>query len=120
MKLTVIWIDRQSARVFHVSNEKMERKTLGKSHVEHHTHRPDAFDHRREENHLFHEAVKELSQADRSVIIGPGMAKHHFQTFLVEHHPQIAKKISGFETVDHPTDAQIAALAKRYFERATA
>jgi stalled ribosome rescue protein Dom34 len=120
MRLSVIWIDRQCARVFHVSDDRMERKYLGKGHVEHHTHRPDARDHQREEIPLFKEAAKELSQADRTVIIGPGMAKHHFQNFLIEHYPLIAKKIAGFESVDHPTDAQIAALAQRYFERATA
>jgi hypothetical protein len=32
----------------------------------------------------------------------------------------VAKKVVGYETVDHPTDNQITALATRYFHRAEA
>lgn len=118
MKVSVIWIDREHARIFHFSEENMERKRIRGGHKEHHSHRRDNLDHEREEKSLFAEAKDELSASDRVLIVGPSMAKHHFQTFLVEHYPVIAKKIVGLETVDHPSDGQIAAMAKTYFDRA--
>ena len=117
MKLTVIWIDRENANLFHLSDDKMERKKLKLRHQDHHNHHRDHLDQDREEPHLFKEAAMELNDSERVLIIGPGVAKYHFQSYLVEHQPLIGKKIAGIETVDHPTDAQIAALAKKFFER---
>ena len=63
--------------------------------------------------------AKLLEHSGRILIVGPGVAKHHFFTYLAEHQPQLSKKIAGIEMVDHPTDAQIAALTRTFF-RATA
>jgi stalled ribosome rescue protein Dom34 len=117
MKLSVIWIDREHANLFHLSDEKMERKKIKLHHAEHHTHHRDNLDQMHEDPHLVREAAQELSASDQVLIIGPGVAKHHFQSYLVEHQPFVGKKIVGIETVDHPTDAQIAALAKKFFEK---
>jgi stalled ribosome rescue protein Dom34 len=120
MKVSVIWIDREHAHLFHISDENMERKQIKNSHIEHHTHQRDNLDHEREERCLFIDAAAELKASDRVLIIGPGVAKHHFQTFLFEQNPDIGRRIAGVETVDHPSDAQIGALAKKYFEKASA
>lgn len=120
MKLSIVWIDREHAKIFHFSDEKMERKKLSASHIDHHSHKRDAIDQSQEEKKLFLEALKELTDSMRILIIGPGVAKHHFRAFLTEHHPMVAKNISGMETVDHPSDGQIAALAKKHFQKASA
>ena len=120
MKLSVIWIDRENARIFHLSDEKMERKQLKLRHPDHHTHHRDHLDQDREEPGLFKEIATELQDSERLLIIGPGVAKHHFQNYLNEHQPFLAKRVAGVETVDHPTDGQIAALAKKFFEKASA
>lgn len=120
MKLSVIWIDAETASVFHFSDDKMERKKLKVTHKDHHTHARDHLDQERGESHLFQDAAAELSSSDRALIIGPGIAKIHFESYLKEKRPFIARKIAGVETVDHPTDGQIAAMAKKHFERETA
>jgi hypothetical protein len=33
-----------------------------------------------------------------------------------QHDPDMMKAIVGIETVDHPTDAQLIAYARKYFE----
>jgi hypothetical protein len=33
-----------------------------------------------------------------------------------EHDPQLAKKIVGVESIDHPSDAQLVAHARKYFK----
>jgi stalled ribosome rescue protein Dom34 len=120
MKLSVIWLDRETARLFHLSDERMERKFIKLRHSDNHTHRRDQRDQDREEPGLFQEIIAELQASERFLVIGPGVAKHHFQNYLNEHQPLLAKKVAGVETVDHPTDGQIAALAKKFFEKVSA
>lgn len=117
-KVSVIWIDREHAQIFHFSDISMERRKIRSSHHDHHTHARDNFDHERQERSFFQEAKDELAASSHIVLVGPGVAKHHFQTYLIEHYPVVARKIIGLETVDHPTDGQIAAMAKTYFDRA--
>lgn len=101
MSLTVIWISRASAKLFHLSNEKMERKqfTPGRSELL---------------ESLFRDTVKEIAAVGRILLAGPDIAKHHFQAFLAEHHPMVGKRVVAIEAVEQPTDAAIAALARRY------
>ncbi|MGZ3695301.1 MAG: eRF1 domain 2 [Bdellovibrionota bacterium] len=119
MKFSIIWIDREHARIFHFSEESMERKRIRTGHTDHHTHRKEGIAAQKDEKALFIEAKDELASSDRVLIVGPSMAKHHFQTFLMEHYPALAKKVVGLETVDHPSDGQIAAIAKTYIELAS-
>ena len=115
MSVFVIWIDREHAKLFQFSEEKMERKNLEAQHVDHHTHRVDGIDVQQREKAFYSQLLEHLTDATRILILGPGVAKHHFQTYLMEHFPLVAKKIAGCETVDHPTDSQIAALARKFF-----
>lgn len=118
MKVSVIWIDQEQARIFHFSDEVMERKRIRHGHKDHHSHQRSQLDQQREEKNLFSDAQAELQASSRILIVGPSIAKHHFQNFLMEHHPAVARKVVGLETVDHPSDGQIAAMAKSYFDRA--
>lgn len=118
--VSVVWIDREQAKVFQISQEKMERKSIRAKHVEHHTHSIEEIDRARFARAFFTEVAKDLEGASSILILGPGLAKHQFQTHLVEHHPMLAKRIAGCETVDHPTDAQIAAMAQTFFKLQTA
>jgi stalled ribosome rescue protein Dom34 len=119
MKASVIWIDREHAKIFEISDEKMERKNVTVSHNDHHTHHANSFDHQRQENQLFVEVASLLKDADKLLILGPGIARHHFQNYLTEHQPALSRKVAGCETMDHPTDPQIAAFARKYFEIGT-
>src|SRR5689334_9759493 len=116
MTCFLIWIDRSSAKVFQVSPEKMERKILKSHYHDHHTHRLDSRDFEQMEKKPFQEAAEILSQEGQILILGPGVVKHHFLNYLNEHYPVLSKKVVGCESVDHPTDSQIAAQALKYFK----
>jgi hypothetical protein len=49
---------------------------------------------------------------------GPSTAKLQFLKYVHAHEPKLEQRIVGMETVDHPTDAQLAAFARRYFRAA--
>lgn len=115
MSIFVIWIDHEQAKLFHLSHEKMERSHLRSRHQDHHTHRMTALDQEQNEHPFFSEVVQHFNgDSSKILILGPGVAKHHFLNFLQEHHPGLARKVAGCETVDHPTDLQIAALARKF------
>ncbi|MBY0471805.1 hypothetical protein K2X30_11620 [bacterium] len=115
MSIYAIWIDRENARIFHFSTEKMERKHLQSRHPDHHTHPLDQMDFQKMEHHFFKEICLHLKETTRLLILGPGVAKYHFQTYLMEQVPDLAKKLVACVTVDHPTDAQIGAAASKFF-----
>ena len=42
-------------------------------------------------------------------------AKTEFKHYLAGHAPKVDAKISAVETLDHPTDAELLAQARKYF-----
>src|SRR3989344_6662252 len=115
MKPTILWIDREHAKIFEFSEAGMEQKKLQAHRHDHHLHPRDNQRHQTEEVHFFPQIVEQIKDATDLVIVGPGVARYHFQTYLAEHSPSIARKILACESADHPTDKQMIALAKQFF-----
>lgn len=107
MSIFVIWIDQEQAKLFQFSHDKMERKYWQAGHQ---------VNQKKQEQALFSEISGHLSQALRILILGPGVAKNHFKDYLIKHLPAVNKKVVKCETVDHPTDSQIAALVQKFFK----
>jgi stalled ribosome rescue protein Dom34 len=95
----------------------MERKTVRLCYSNHHTHSLDELDQKQHEQRFFSEIIEHLATASSILILGPGVTKHHFQNYLMEHFPSLSRRVIGCETSDHPTDSQIAAMAKRALAR---
>lgn len=110
---SVAWVDREHARLFHFSDEQIERKNLHVRQPEHHTHHKEGDD--REYQRFYRQISDHLKESDCLLILGPGIAKYHLKTHILDHFPALGRRIIGCETVDHPTDRQIAACAMRYF-----
>lgn len=119
MSLFVIWLDGSHAKLFQFLGEKMELRTLHSHHSDHHAHSSDQMDKAQQERKFYNEIAHKLADASQILILGPGVAKNHFQTYINEHYPAFAKLVVGCETVDHPTDKQIISLAKSFFKIAT-
>jgi hypothetical protein len=115
---TVVWMDHQEARIFGVSRGALEERTV--SAPTHHIHRhpkgPTAERHHPSDAaHFFHDVAGVLSTAGEVLLVGPSTAKLHFLRHVAKHAPALEAKIIGIETVDHPTDGQLIAYARRYF-----
>lgn len=114
-----VWIDHKEAHIFHVDAE-----TFSSSKVKaptHHLHKhpkgaEGAKDHPDDAKRFFHEVVRQLEGADAVLVVGPSTAKLHLLRHLHEHARGLAPKVIGVETVDHPSDGQLVAYARRYFE----
>lgn len=105
MSCYAIWIDRTQVNLYEFSREKMERKVFRTSSID-----------GTSRNTLFQDVTEQVFSAQQILILGPGVARYHYQNFLTEHFPLIARKIIGCESVDHPGDSEIAACALNLFK----
>ena len=114
-----VWIDHHEARIFHVDAAGLDEKTLHAptGHVHKHAKRGGAAEHNQPDDaHRFFKAVAhELEDAEHILVVGPSTAKLQFVRYAAQHDRTLDPKIVAVETVDHPTDRQIVAYAKKYF-----
>jgi stalled ribosome rescue protein Dom34 len=122
----VIWIDHKEARVFHVQPETVghvqpepidQTTILSPQHLihRHPKGRGEAKDHPDDAQRFFHEVARSLDGTDAVLIVGPSSAKLEFLRYVQDHDKRLEARVVGIETVDHPTDREIVAYAKRYF-----
>lgn len=112
----VLWIDSVSALIFHLTPGGIEKTHLERKNVTHHTFNKK--DHHGDTNteNFYRDLSSQLSNAEEILIIGPGLAKNHFKTYLETHHKNdLARRIVGVKNSDHPTDNQILAAAREFF-----
>ena len=68
------------------------------------------------EDHDYLQAVAQsIADAGAILITGPANAKTELVKHIHNHDPKLINVIVGVETVDHPSDAQLVAYAKKYF-----
>ena len=114
MNRDIVLLDTQHAQIYRLGTDaKVENLRFG--HPNHHTHAVSHED--RESPRFYAEVVQHLNDADEVLVLGNGLAKVHFQRYLEEHAKLLAKKVLGYETVDHPTEGQVRALATQFFHR---
>ena len=119
-KQIAVWIDHQEARIFDVHVDKVDEEVVLAPHYIHHTHTRDARSvkgHPEDDKRFFKEVASSLEGAEQVLIVGPSTAKLEFLRYIEKHDHAQGPKVVGVETVDHPTDKQLAAYAKSYFKR---
>ena len=113
----VIWLDSEKAKIFALHPEEVSEKTLVRTEIRHHNAAEKEQNKHKNAEKFYHEVATALSSAHEVLLVGPGEAKVHFQAHLKNHHhAQVGSKIVGVETIDHPSDGQIVALAKKFFK----
>lgn len=113
----VLWLDSEKAAIFNFTATGIEKSHLEKDGQSHHTHNKKDSHGDSNAEHFFRDLAVKLKTAEHLLILGPGLAKNHFKTHLETHHTgDLAKRIIGMETVDHPTDNQIIAEARKFYK----
>ena len=114
-----MWIDHQEARIFHVDAAGFDEATIHapRRHILRHPKGPTPEHHHPDDQRrFFHDVGEALREAGQILVLGPSTAKLQLVRYLHEHEREIERRIVGLETVDHPTDRQIAAYVASYFE----
>ena len=118
MTHAVVWIDHKEARIFHVHPEATDETTVLAP--QHHLHRHpkgrgEAREHPDDVHRFFGEVARALDGVDAILIVGPSSAKLEFFKYVHAHEGRLESKVVGIESADHPTDGEIIARAKSYF-----
>jgi stalled ribosome rescue protein Dom34 len=116
----LVWIDHQQARIFHIdaSGSDLERIRSSNPH-QHLHHKANSSDsgHAAIDTRFLSHIADALEPAGSILILGPAGAKTELASYIQHKRPDLAKRISGVETVDHPTDGQLVAHARSFFEK---
>src|ERR1700682_882402 len=113
----VIWIDHREARVFHFNSTEAEKLILHPDNPTRHIHHkanPIGSGHASAEQDYLHAIAESVADAVAVLITGPANAKTELVEYIHLHDPRLTKVIAGVETVDHPSDAQLVAYARKY------
>src|SRR5260221_9649544 len=115
----VIWIDHHEARVFHFSPTDVERLVLRPDHPTRHIHHKAnsiGSGHASDDHDFLQEVAKSVADAGAGFITGPANAKTQLVKHIHRRDPELMNIIVRLETVNHPSDAQLVAYARKYFQ----
>jgi stalled ribosome rescue protein Dom34 len=116
-----VWIDHREARVFSIEHDDAGLTVIADNGPIHHIHRKA--DHvglgtEPTDPSFLSDVAKALAAAKAILICGPGKARTELAGYLNEHASATAKRVWGIEPMDHPTDPEIIAAARKYFRAA--
>ncbi len=118
-KHAAIWIDHKEARIFHIHPDRIDESTIHAPQHDIHKHPngPEGIRERPDDaKRFFHDVARSLHTTDSVLVVGPSAAKLEFFRYVHKHDQEVESKIIGIETVDHPTNGQIVAFARKYFK----
>jgi stalled ribosome rescue protein Dom34 len=113
----VVWIDHHEARVFHFSPTDVQ--VLHPDHPTRHIHHKanSIGSGHAAEDHAFLQAVTDsVADAGAVLVAGPANAKTELVKHIHHHGSKLMSAIVGVESIDHPSDAQLIAYARKYFK----
>ena len=112
-----IWIDHREARVFHFNPTDVETLVLRPDDPTRHIHHKAnsiGSGHAATSPDYLREVAESIADAGAILITGPANAKTELVEYIHLHDPRLEKAIAGVEAVDHPSDAQLVAYARKY------
>ena len=114
----LIWIDHQQAKVFHFSATEAENEVVRSLHPHqslHHKANTRDSGHVGVDNEFLKRAAAAVATAGAVLITGPGSAKTELVSYIERTDAGLAKRISGVEALDHPSDGELLALGRKFF-----
>lgn len=114
----VVWMDHREARVIDFSVDDVHKTTV-RSHAanRHIHHRAGSVSgaHSPDDLKFYDEVCTAIGDAREILIVGPAQAKVAFRHYVDQKHRDVAKRVVGVETLDHPSDGELLAYARKYF-----
>jgi hypothetical protein len=114
----VVWIDHKRAKVVHFNADSSETVVVDSTHPHQHLHhKANSIDsgHAAVDTKFLEQVAGALAKSGAILVVGPASAKVELVKHLKSAHPSIASKVSAVEAMDHPTDGQLLAHARKFF-----
>ena len=108
----IVWLDHMDATVIGFSLGKSEVTEIHSQSPHRQIHRKSGIPgsgHAADDLDFFAEVVEGVRDMREVLIAGPGTVQGR--------HPDLAQRIVGVETLDHPSDGELLAYARKYFKR---
>ena len=115
----IVWIDHLEAKIFQFDTTEVDKQlvhTRASGHHLHHKANTTGSGHLGVDKEFFGRVVDALTHTGRVLVVGPGNARTELKHHIDQHNPQLAKRISAVEPLDHPSDAALVALARKFFK----
>lgn len=119
----VVWIDHEHATVIDFALDDRHVVQVEREGGQHKVHRRSGIpgSGKAPIDHQYFDAVASaLGDAAEILIVGPGSAKAEFHRDLQARHAAVCKRVVAVESVDHPSDGELLAFARKYFKRVDA
>ena len=107
----VVLIDHQHAQLLQFDSGQVQ---VRKFQAHHHNTRQHG-SNVRTEHEFFGEVCDALQSFNEVLVAGAHKAQADFRHYVEKHRAHLSPKIVGWETVDHPSEGQLAALARKFF-----
>jgi len=107
----IAYIDNQSADILQFGSEHAVGQKV-------HEHKKFTFQHGssvRTEHEFFAEVCDALDGIAEVLVVGGHTALADFRHYVDKHRPLTAKRVVAYDVVDHPSENQLVALARKYF-----
>ncbi len=114
----LVWLDHVEAHVMHISPGDVEKSVVQPANPHHKLHsKAGTLGTGRvpEDQDYYHRIALALAGASEILIVGPAQAKLQLVKHIHAHDAALVSKVVGVETVDHPSDGQLVAYARKYF-----
>ena len=108
----VVWMDHNEAHVLMFDREHAEAQRIKSR--SHHT---PKHGHVKGDKDFFAAVAKSLEGVHEVLLTGPASAKTEFHEYCKQHEAAVNKAIVDVVNSDHPTDAQLVAMARQYFAK---
>lgn len=112
----VVALTHHKAHIYHLDGKTAGDLSLKESSVRETDNRHAADGKKADHKHFFEDVANALTSAKEILIVGNGTAKDEFKHHLEHHHKNIAAHVVAVESIDHPTEPQLLAMAKKKFK----
>ena len=119
LRHTIVWLDHHDAKVIDFSFD--DKRVLdihyeGDDRKLHHKANTIGSGHKPDDPRYFKQIVEAVDSAHQLLITGPSTAKLALKKHIDRHEPGLAKAVVGVETLDHPSEGELLAYARKYFK----
>jgi len=115
----VIWLDHSEAHIITFTREAADKAIIihAPNRREHQHHKADTVGSGKAAEHpeYYNAIVEKVRDIREWLVVGPANAKLAFVKHVAKAHHALNDHLIGVETVDHPTDGQLLAHARKYF-----
>jgi len=116
---TLVWLDHRVAKVFSFDSNSNDLSVVHSTHPDAHLHhKANARDSGHiPVDHLFLDSIASAIPPHGPIlIVGPGTAKKELHSHLLDRHPNISGRISAVTPLDHPSDGELLACGRQFFD----